>query len=210
MCHIFTLSSKHTLLSLRAQLLVMACRAKSKSKGSITLQLPPHVQNTMNKEDRLLQQTLDDLKIETKHLFKCISQDQQVAATKLRILEKRLEMSKARSLSAMSVGTNQPAKPSLTKRLSQKDACSTDYFKSLLTPGVRDHSFSLLMDVEPTTTHTRKAGEHHPAVTKKKSSLKKSGSDSQAKGNHLAVAQSDRETQLRKSVSFSIKSSKFK
>ena len=63
-----------------------------------TITLPSHVQNALNKEERLLKQTLQDLKLETKHTIRCISQDQQVAGTKLRTLQRRLAITQARSL----------------------------------------------------------------------------------------------------------------
>lgn len=56
----------------------------------MTLQLPSHVQTNLNKEERLLQRNLSDLDKETKHRMRCIIQDQQVAAAKLRILQTRL------------------------------------------------------------------------------------------------------------------------
>ena len=61
--------------------------------------LPSHVQNAMSREERLLQQGLDDLERQTTHAIRCISQDQQVVKTKLRILQKRLAVSQARASS---------------------------------------------------------------------------------------------------------------
>ena len=124
----------------------MAGRARGKGKGrrdGLTLQLPSHVQNSLNKEERMLHQTLGDIDRETKHRLKCISQDQQVAATKLKILEKRLLMSQARSRSAATaagngvcsgVGWRQERK----SLMSRKDTCDSSYFKSLMTPAIRD------------------------------------------------------------------------
>lgn len=66
------------------------CRRNRQRKIGMTLQLPSHVQTNLNKESRLLQQNLMDLDKETKHKMRCIAQDQQVASTKLRILQARL------------------------------------------------------------------------------------------------------------------------
>ena len=124
----------------------MAGRGRGKGKGrrdGLTLQLPSHVQNSLNKEERMLHQTLGDIDRETKHRLKCISQDQQVAATKLKILEKRLLMSQARSRSAVTsghggcsgaVGWRQERK----SLISRMDTCDSSYFKSLMTPAIRD------------------------------------------------------------------------
>ena len=114
----------------------MAGRARSKSKGrrdGVTLQLPSHVQNSLNKEERVLQQTLLDIDRETKHRLKCISQDQQVAARKLTTLERRLLISQSRSKSATGVGTLDRK-----KLMSRMDTCDSGYFKSLMTPAFKD------------------------------------------------------------------------
>lgn len=185
----------------------MAGRGRGRGKGrrdGLTLQLPAHVQNTLNKEDRLLQQTLSDLQRETKHLFKCISQDQQVAANKLRILEKRIEASKARSQSAQSLGAG--TKPSISRSLSRKDTCSSDYFKSLLTPGVRDYSFSAWLDDEPTTSLTS-SGSCSKEKTDGRQSVKKSSMKKISGLKSKAAAEQSGPQVLRKSVSFSVKDS---
>ena len=117
----------------------MASRSRSKGKGrrdGLTLQLPSHVQNSLNKEERMLHQTLGDIDRETKHRLKCISQDQQVAATKLKILEKRLLISQSRSQSAPSAaGEHKPERRRLITRLA---TCDSNYFKSLMTPAIWD------------------------------------------------------------------------
>lgn len=59
----------------------------------MTLQLPSHVQTNLNKEARLLQRNLVDLEKETRQRMRCIAQDQQIASTKLRSLQIRLQAS---------------------------------------------------------------------------------------------------------------------
>ncbi len=59
-------------------------------KSGQGVQLPSHVQTSLNKEERLLQRNLLDLEKETRHNMRCIVQDQQVAGTKLRSLQSRL------------------------------------------------------------------------------------------------------------------------
>ena len=123
----------------------MAGRARGKGKGrrdGLTLQLPSHVQNSLNKEERMLHQTLGDIDRETKHRLKCISQDQQVAATKLKLLERRLLMSQARSRSAaqggFSTGAGWRRQIERKSVVSRMDTCDSSYFKSLMTPAIRD------------------------------------------------------------------------
>ena len=76
---------------------VKAKGGKHRRKPFDTITLPSHVQNALNKEERLLKQTLQDLELETKHTIRCISQDQQVAGTKLRTLQRRMALAQARS-----------------------------------------------------------------------------------------------------------------
>lgn len=117
----------------------MAGMARSKNKGrrdGLTLQLPSHVQNSLNKEERMLHQTLGDIDRETKHRLKCISQDQQVAARKLSILERRLLVSQSRSQSAISCQGDR--KLDRKKLMSRMDTCDSSYFKSLMTPAIKD------------------------------------------------------------------------
>ena len=120
----------------------MAGRGRGKGKGrrdGLTLQLPSHVQNSLNKEERMLHQTLGDIDRETKHRLKCISQDQQVAATKLKILERRLLMSQARSRSAAQAGCSaERMRLERKSTVSRMDTCDSSYFKSLMTPAIRD------------------------------------------------------------------------
>jgi hypothetical protein len=124
----------------------MAGRGRGKGKGrrdGLTLQLPSHVQNSLNKEERMLHQTLGDIDRETKHRLKCISQDQQVAATKLKLLERRLLMSQARSRSAAEGGsgsTEAEWRRQIERRsvMSRMNTCDSSYFKSLMTPAIRD------------------------------------------------------------------------
>lgn len=108
-------------------------RARAKGRGSgHTMQLPGHVQNAMNKEERLLQQTLEDLKVAVDYRIKSISQDQQIATKKLITMEKRLLKSQARSTSIMTSESRrakiEPSRPSTSSSL---------YYKSLLTPTIR-------------------------------------------------------------------------
>ena len=117
-----------------------------------TITLPSHVQNALNKEERLLKQTLQDLKLETKHTIRCISQDQQVAGTKLRTLQRRLAITQARSKSPTS------AREEARRYRKRTDACMSDYFKTLLTPVVANN---FNMDAEsdspkPDVNHRRK------------------------------------------------------
>ena len=121
----------------------MAGRGRGKGKGKrdgLTLQLPSHIQNSLNKEERMLQQTLGDIDRETKHKLKCISQDQQVAATKLKILERRLLMSQARSRSATQGGYSAARERQSERKsaFSRMDTCDSSYFKSLMTPARMD------------------------------------------------------------------------
>ena len=74
-------------------------KARDKRGNGRTLQLPSHVQNALNKEERMLQQTLGDLEIQIKYKMKSISQDQQVATMKLSSMERQLSVSQARSWS---------------------------------------------------------------------------------------------------------------
>ena len=108
-------------------------RSRTRARGSgRTMQLPGHVQNALNKEDRLLQQTLNDLKAETDYKVKSISQDQQVATRKLFIMEKRLSISQARSASIM--GRTQER---ASARLTRPSTSSSQYYKALLAPTIR-------------------------------------------------------------------------
>lgn len=155
----------------------MAGRARSKSKGrrdGLTLQLPSHVQNSLNKEERMLQQTLGDIDRETKHRLKCISQDQQVAARKLTILERRLLISQSRSPSA---ATGQGAtKIDRKKLISRLDTCDSSYFKSLMTPMIKD-STQLLEDEQFSIEIGSGAKRSTTGVKRvQKSALKKGGS----------------------------------
>ncbi len=110
-------------------------RARAKGRGSgHTMQLPGHVQNAMNKEERLLQRTLDDLTVAVEYRIKSISQDQQIATKRLIMMEKRLLKSQARSTSIMTSASHRAkidsARPSTSSR---------QYYKSLLTPTIRLH-----------------------------------------------------------------------
>lgn len=107
-------------------------KAREKRGNGHTLQLPGHVQNALNKEERLLQQALGDLKIEVKYKMKSISQDQQLATKKLNIMERRLSMSQARSVSIMSNGVHR-VRPMTTR----PSTSSSLYYKSLLTPTIK-------------------------------------------------------------------------
>lgn len=73
--------------------------ALKRKKVSMAMQLPPHVQTNLIKEDRLLQQSLEDLEKKTRHRVACIIRDQQVAGMKLRSLQIRLLASQNRSFS---------------------------------------------------------------------------------------------------------------
>lgn len=84
----------------------------------------------------MLHQTLGDIDRETKHRLKCISQDQQVAARKLSILERRLMVSQSRSQSALSCQGDR--KLERKKLMSRMDTCDSSYFKSLMTPAIKD------------------------------------------------------------------------
>ena len=106
-------------------------RARDRGSGR-TMQLPGHVQNALNKEERLLQQSLDDLKAETDYRVKSISQDQQVATRKLITMERNLCLSQARSASIMG---RTHKRPSLT--LTRPSTSSCNYYKTLLAPTTR-------------------------------------------------------------------------
>ncbi len=108
-------------------------RTKGKGRGSgHTMKLPGHVQNAMNKEERLLQQTLEDLKVAVDYRIKSISQDQQITTKRLITLEKKLLKSQARSTSIMTSASLrvkiEPSRPSTS---------SSMYYKTLLTPTIR-------------------------------------------------------------------------
>lgn len=108
-------------------------RARAKGRGSgHTMQLPGHVQNALNKEERLLHQTLEDLKVQVDYRVKSISQDQQVTTKKLIIMEKKLLISQARSASIMT-------KKCVRARIetSRPSTSSSEYYRTLLTPAVR-------------------------------------------------------------------------
>lgn len=111
----------------------MSSRARSKARGSgHTMQLPGHVQNALNKEERLLQQNLADLKAEADYKVRSLSKDQQVATKKLIIMEKQMLISQARSAAIMTSSNIKvkmaPSRPSTS---------SSEYYKTLLTPTVR-------------------------------------------------------------------------
>ena len=122
----------------------------------------------------MLHQTLGDIDRETKHRLKCISQDQQVAARKLTTLERRLLISQSRSHSAAS------AKEASERRriISRLDTCDSNYFKSLMTPAVKDTAEMFqMLESEQFDTERRESrhkssmsGAQHPP----KSALKKS------------------------------------
>lgn len=127
---------------------VKAKGGKHRRKPFDTITLPSHVQNALNKEERLLKQTLQDLELETKHTIRCISQDQQVAGTKLRTLQRKMALTQARSKSPTS-------RREVTRRYRKRtDTCMTDYFKGLLTPVVNNFN----MDTE---SDTPKPGANH-------------------------------------------------
>ncbi len=122
------------LAQLQSQRQIMSSgRARGKGRGSgHTMQLPGHVQNALNKEERLLQRTLEDLKVEVDYRVKSISQDQQVTTKKLIIMERKLLISQARSASIMT-------KTSVRVRMepSRPSTSSSAYYRSLLTPAIR-------------------------------------------------------------------------
>lgn len=168
----------------------MSGRSRGKSKGrrdGLTLQLPSHVQNSLNKEERMLHQALGDIDRETKHRLKCISQDQQVAATKLKLLERRLQVSQSRSSSAAG-GSHGGAR--LMKRM---DTCDSSYFKSLMTPAIKDTTH-LFEDAKLDTTFGDKSKRRSTFKRAPKSALKK------REGGSIVNAGSD--ASRRKSVSF--------
>lgn len=139
------------------------------------MQVPSHVQNTINKDERLLQRKLGDLERETKHRMRCIVQDQQVAAIKLRTLQARLAASQKRSMTFLS------ARQQCDRRKSSTDPGSFKYFKSLMAPGLRE-SFSAMLtqddEEEKPEASTSEGGRGEetgagPAKRQIKSSLKK-------------------------------------
>lgn len=71
--------------------------ALAKKRQTTNNSLPAHVQGMLNQEERLLQRTLDHLNKETKNTIRMIDQEQQVLATKLKLLEQRLEQSRQQS-----------------------------------------------------------------------------------------------------------------
>ena len=80
--------------------------------------LSPHVQGLLNQEDRLLKQTLDHITRETLNTIRCITQEQQVISTKLKLLERRLAASQQRSRSVL--GSAEPKKPAGEEAASEK------------------------------------------------------------------------------------------
>lgn len=193
----------------------MAGRKGKGRRDGLTLQLPSHVQNSLNKEERMLHQTLGDIDRETKHRLKCISQDQQVAATKLKILERRLLISQARSRSAATAvgGKGGCSGPELRRQLtSQIDTCDSSYFKSLMTPAIKDttdlfeeakHGMLDFGD-KPRRLSVISSSGKHPAP---KSALKKSEGSGDvggggSRGSVTLSAGSDFNGTRRKSVSF--------
>ena len=193
----------------------MAGKGRGKGKGrrdGLTLQLPSHVQNSLNKEERMLHQTLGDIDRETKHRLKCISQDQQVAATKLKILERRLLMSQARSRSAAAAGgqggcSGTGWRPELRRRVtSRMDTCDSSYFKSLMTPAIKNTTdlfeeaqHGMLDFGDKKLSVTCSGGKRPP-----KSALKKreGEEDGERRGSITLSAGSDFNSTRRKSVSF--------
>ena len=99
-------------------------RQKKKKGGMI----PSHIQNNINKEERLMQRNLSDLERETKHRMRSIECDQQVARTKLRNLQVRLIASKKRSQSLLS---------KQIPPFSQMDTSDSGYFKNLIIPTIK-------------------------------------------------------------------------
>ena len=182
----------------------MAGRGRGKGKGrrdGLTLQLPSHVQNSLNKEERMLHQTLGDIDRETKHRLKCISQDQQVAATKLKILERRLLISQARSKSAVATshGTCSGGVRSEMRRLmSRMDTCDSSYFKSLMTPAIKDTT--QMFEDEQFNTDVGDKRKHSVTAFKRptKSALKKR----EGGGERGTVLSGGPDFTRRKSVSF--------
>lgn len=71
--------------------------AQKRKKVGMAMQLPPHVQTNLNKEARLLQQSLEDLEKKTRHRLSCIIRDQQVAGIKLQSLQIRLVASQSKT-----------------------------------------------------------------------------------------------------------------
>ena len=84
--------------------------AQKRKKMGMAMQLPPHVQTNLNKEARLLQQSLEDLEKKTRHRLSCIIRDQQVAGIKLQSLQIRLVASQSKSYSLQSQSPG-PSKP---------------------------------------------------------------------------------------------------
>lgn len=80
--------------------------------------LSPHVQGLLNQEERLLKQTLDHITRETLNTIRCITQEQQVISTKLKLLERRLAASQQRSQSVL--GSTDPKKPTGEETVSEK------------------------------------------------------------------------------------------
>ena len=80
--------------------------------------LSPHVQGLLNQEERLLKQTLDHITRETSNTIQCITQEQQVISTKLKLLERRLAASQQRSRSVL--GSAEPKKPAGEEAASEK------------------------------------------------------------------------------------------
>jgi len=109
-------------------------RRKGRGDGR-TLQLPGNVQNALNKEERVLQQELTDLRAQVDYRLKSITQEQQLSTKKLIVLEKRLTISKARSTAMKTaVKVRSTMAPMVTTRPS---IGSNEYYQSLLAPKIR-------------------------------------------------------------------------
>lgn len=107
-------------------------RNRQKKQG-MKMQLPSHVQININKEERLMQRNLGELERETRYRMRCIMQDQQVAWTKLHILQSRISATQKRS-QVFASKQNENASAGTMSHLKMSD---TSYFKRLMGPGRR-------------------------------------------------------------------------
>ena len=101
-------------------------RPKQRTRGV----LPPHVQISLSKQERLLQHTLSDLIRERDFRIKCISQEQHVVEARLRTFQNRLMKSQVRSVA----GNSAPNMQQLRNICSAipLDVRTTDHYRQLL------------------------------------------------------------------------------
>lgn len=160
--------------------------ALRRKKVGVAMQLPPHVQTNINKEDRLLQQSLEDLEKKARHRVSCIIRDQQVAGMKLRSLQIRLLASQNRSYSMQQQSCNRE----------KSTTTFTNFYKSLIVPGVSKDTYS--------NPSLNGGGEYYHGSSSRKGATVAGGNDeASTTGSGLKMGAADGKSKSGKSVSFS-------